>query len=50
MWSTFEKNIYTIQETAKAMIHVDNHECTLRVTSVNFWITQNVHINLGDPF
>lgn len=32
MWSAFEKNVFTPQDVAKAMINVDNSKCTLNVT------------------
>lgn len=38
MWANYEKNIYTPQEVAKAMIHVDNSKCTLAVTRVKFFV------------
>jgi hypothetical protein len=38
MWANYEKNIYLPNETAKAMIHIDNSECTLNVTEVKFWV------------
>ncbi len=38
MWSTFDKNIYTPQETAKALVHVDNSACKLPVTHVKFFV------------
>ena len=44
MWSSFEKNIYTPQEIAKAMIHVDNTRCQLAVTRVKFFVEQRLTI------
>jgi len=44
MWSAFEKNIYTPQEIAKAMIHVDNSRCQLAVTRCKFFIEQRMTI------
>jgi hypothetical protein len=44
MWATFERNIYTPQETAKAMIHVNNQQCTLPVTRVKFFVEQKTTI------
>lgn len=42
MWSTFEKNIFTPQETARALIHVDNSKCTLNCSQVKFFIEQRM--------
>lgn len=50
MWSTFEKNIYTPQETARAMIHVDNSRCQLPVTRCRFFIEQRMTIRGVGPF
>ncbi len=50
MWSTFEKNIYTPQETARAMIHVDNSRCTLAVTRCKFFVEQRLNIRGVGPF
>jgi len=50
MWSTFEKNIYTPVETAKAMIHVDNSQCTLPVTRCKFFVEQRMTIRGVGPF
>ena len=38
MWAAFEKNIYTPQEVAKAVIHVDNEKCRLPVKHIKFFI------------
>jgi hypothetical protein len=40
MWSAFEKNVFTPQDVAKAMINVDNSKCTLNVTQVKMFIEQ----------
>lgn len=50
MWTTFEKNIYTPQETARAMIHVDNSRCTLPVTRCKFFVEQRMTIRGVGPF
>lgn len=47
MWANYEKNIYTPQETAKAMINVDNSQCTLTVTRVKFFVEQRCTIRAG---
>lgn len=47
MWANYEKNIYTPQEVAKAMIHIDNSRCTLNVTQVKFFMEQRLTINAG---
>lgn len=44
MWANFEKNIYTPQETARAMINIDNSRCTLNCTQVKFWLEQRLTI------
>jgi hypothetical protein len=38
MWATFEKNVYTPAENARATINVDNKKCKLPVTKVCFFI------------
>jgi hypothetical protein len=47
MWATYEKNVYTPEEIAKAMIHVDNSKCGLAVTQVKFFIQQLLTIRGG---
>lgn len=47
MWANYEKNIYTPNEVAKAMIHVDNSQCTLAVTQVKFFVEQRCTIKTG---
>jgi len=44
MWSAFEKNVFTPQDVAKAMINVDNSKCTLNVTTVKFFIEQRLTV------
>ena len=44
MWSSFEKNIFTPVDCAKAIIHVDNSKCTLNVTQVKFFIEQRLTV------
>lgn len=44
MWAAYEKNIYTAQEVAKAMINVDNSQCSLAVTRVKFYVEQRCTI------
>lgn len=50
----FDKNIFYSNELANAMITVNNSECSLNITEIEFQVTQRVKINhhsgWGDNF
>jgi len=42
MWATFEKNVLTPQDVARATINVDNSKCSLNVSRLDFFIEQRL--------
>lgn len=40
MWATFEKNVLTPQDVARATIHVDNSKCEINCKDIKFFIQQ----------
>lgn len=47
MWANFEQNVYTPEQTAKAMINCDNSKCRLAVKQVQFRAEQKIHLKAG---
>ena len=47
MWATFEKNVFTPQEVARAMIHVDNSKCEIACKNIKFFIEQRLTVRQG---
>ena len=41
----FDKNVFFSNEVANADVTVDNHQCKLRITSVDFEVEQKIRIN-----